>query len=238
LSKLASGKTDESHNQEKCGDPDCDICKHDKTFKMPKEIIAAYKKGDLVIFTGAGVSTESRSVFPQTFYESIKEELKIPDTEEISFCKLMSLYTSQPRSRKELLLAIKKRIDYVKSFPELYGTATQFHKELSTIPHLDSIFTTNWDDFFEQECAATPIVTGEDFRVLFDLSGRKVFKIHGSIYNYGSIVATEQDYRECYKRLSTGIIGAQLKLLLMSKLVVFIGFSFSDEDFKKIYQSF
>jgi hypothetical protein len=33
-----------------------------------------------------------------------------------------------------------------------------------------------------------------------------------------------------------GVIGAQLKLLLISKLVVFVGFSFSDEDFKKIYQ--
>jgi hypothetical protein len=72
LSNLANGKTDESHNPEKCGDPDCDICKHDKAFEMPKEIIEAYNKGDLVIFAGAGVSTESRSVFPQTFYELIR----------------------------------------------------------------------------------------------------------------------------------------------------------------------
>lgn len=201
-----------------------------------KEIIAAYKKGDLIIFAGAGASTESAIVYEETFYQEIKETLKIPKEEKISFCKLMSLFSKQPRSRKDLLLAIKKRIDYVKSFPELYNRATQFHKEVSTIPHLDDIFATNWDDFFEQECAATPIVTGEDFSVLFDLPGRKVFKLHGSIYNYGSIVATEKDYRKCYKRLSTGIIGAQLKLLLMSKTVLFLGFSFDDEDFQKIYQ--
>ena len=148
----------------------------------------------------------------------------------------MSLYYTPPRSRKDLLQAIKKRIDYVKSFPELYNDSTEFHQELATIPHLDEIFTTNWDDFFERECAATPIVTGQDFAVLHDVPGRKVFKLYGSIYNYSSIVATEEDYRRCYRRLSTGIIGAELKLILMSKTLVFLGFSFDDEDFKRLYQ--
>lgn len=148
----------------------------------------------------------------------------------------MSLYCSHPRSRKDLLQAIKKRIDYVRTFPELYDRATEFHRELSTIPHLDEIFTTNWDDFFERECDATPVVTGQDFAVLQDTLGRKVFKLHGSIYNYGSIIATEEDYRKCYKRLSTGIIGAKLKMLLMSKTLVFFGFSFDDEDFQRLYR--
>jgi NAD-dependent SIR2 family protein deacetylase len=223
------------HSSEKCEDAECEICKYKKPFDMPKAIIDSYKKGDLVIFAGAGISTESHSVFGKSFYQEIREELNITDGKKISFCKLMSLYTQQPHSRKDLLLAVKKRIDYVKSFPELYQSATQFHQELSTIPHLDDIFTTNWDDFFEQECAATPIVTDEDFGVLFDVPGRKVYKLHGSIYNYGSIVATEKDYRKCYRRLSIDIIGAQLKLLLMSKTVVFLGFSFEDEDFQKIY---
>jgi hypothetical protein len=148
----------------------------------------------------------------------------------------MTLYCSPPRSRKDLLQAIKKRIDYVKSFSELHNEATEFHRELSTIPHLDEIFTTNWDDFFERECSATPIVTGEDFAVLQDIPERRVFKLHGSIYNYGSIVATEKDYRKCYRRLSTGIVGAKLKMLLMSKTLVFFGFSFDDEDFQRLYR--
>ena len=148
----------------------------------------------------------------------------------------MSLYCSPPRSRKDLLQAIKERIDYVRTFPDLYNRATEFHRELSTIPHLDEIFTTNWDDFFERECDATPVVTGQDFAVVQDTVGRKVYKLHGSIYNYGSIVATEEDYRKCYRRLNTGIIGAKLKMLLMSKTLVFLGFSFDDEDFQRLYR--
>lgn len=229
-------KKSEEHNPEDCQTPGCEKCKLKKPFELPSEIVDACKAGNLIVFAGAGVSTESVSVYKHTFYQEIKDELKIPKEKQISFSKLMSLYCAPPRSRKDLLQAIKKRIDYVKTFPELYDAATEFHRELSTIPHLDEIFTTNWDDFFERECAATPIVTGQDFAVLHDVPGRKVFKLHGSIYNYGSIVATEDDYRKCYRRLSTGIIGAELKLILMSKTLVFLGFSFDDEDFKRLYQ--
>lgn len=181
------------------------------------------------------MSTESRGVYPSTFYQWVKDELSLPAEEKVSFSDLTSLYCSEPRSRKDLLKAIQKRIDYVKTFSELYLSATEFHRELSTIPHLDDIFTTNWDNFFERECEAIPIVTGQDFAVLQDVLGRKVYKLHGSIFNYGSIVATEEDYRKCYRNLSTGIVGAMLKTLLISKTLVFFGFSFDDKDFKRLY---
>jgi hypothetical protein len=221
---------------ENCQTLECEICALEKPFDLPLEIVNAYKDGDLVIFAGSGVSTESRGVFPSTFYQSIKNELNLPEDKKISFSKLMSCYCSPPRSRKNLLQAIIKRINYVKTFQELFYSATEFHRMLSTIPHLDEIFTTNWDDFFETECGATPIVTGPDFAILQDVVGRKVYKLHGSIYNYGSIVVTEEDYRKYYKNLSRGIIGSKLKLLLASKTLVFFGFSFDDEDFQRLYR--
>jgi NAD-dependent SIR2 family protein deacetylase len=224
------------HNDENCQVPGCEKCKLKKPFELPPEIVSACHSGNLVVFAGAGVSTESRTVFPSTFYQWVKDELELPAEKRINFSKLMTLYCSEPRSRKDLLGAIQSRIDYVKAFSELYLDATEFHRELSTIPHLDDIFTTNWDDFFERECNATPIVTGQDFAVLQDVPRRKVYKLHGSIYNYGSIVATEEDYRTCYRKLSTGIIGAKLKTLLMSKTLAFFGFSFDDEDFKRLYR--
>ena len=156
------------HDAENCPVSECAICKLKIPFVLPPEIVSAYKNGKLVIFAGSGVNTESSEIFPSTFYQEIKYELNIPEEEKIGFSKIMTLYSSNPRTRKDLFQAIKNRIDYVKAFPELYKRATEFHRELSTIPHLDEIFTTNWDDFFERECYATPIVTGEDFAVLQD----------------------------------------------------------------------
>jgi len=236
-SKKSTSKQEvEEHISEECVVSQCMICKNNNPFDVPQEIIEAAQTGKLIIFAGAGISTESNTVFPSSFYQNVREILKIPKNQKISFSKLMSLYCSHPRTRKDLLLEIKERIDYVKAFPELYDRATKFHREISTIPHIHEIFTTNWDDFFEKECDATPVVTGEDYAIFQDIPGRKVFKIHGSIYNYGSIIATEQDYKKCYQKLSTGIIGAKLKTHLLSKTMVFIGFSFEDEDFQKIYR--
>lgn len=226
------GKKTSKHDSETCQVSECALCKLKKPFDLPPEIVSAYRNGKLVIFAGSGVSTESREVYPSTFYQYIKNKLNLPEDEEIRFSKLMTLYSSPPRSRKDLLKAIRDRIEYVKTFPELYNRATEFHQELSTIPHLDIIFTTNWDDFFERECYATPIVTGQDYVVLEDTPGRKVFKLHGSINSFGSIIATENDYRKCYRRLNTGVIGGKLKLLLMSKTVVFLGFLLTMKTFR------
>ncbi len=147
----------------------------------------------------------------------------------------MSLYC-KAKSRRTLLHKIKNRFDYMKLFPEVYRDASMFHSELSTIPYIEEIITTNWDDHFERECDATPIVTPDDFAVFSDIPGRKVIKLHGSVSNYGSIVATEEDYQACYRRLRSGVIGSVLRVLLASKTVVFVGYSLGDEDFKRIYR--
>jgi len=213
----------------------CEVCAKKLPFRLPQAIIDSCIKGKLVIFAGAGISTERDFVFPYTFYDDVRDELKIKKNKNLSFAKLMSAYCKQPNGRAKLLLKIKERLEYIESFPELYRTATEFHRELSTIFQIKEIITTNWDNYFEKECAALPVVTPEDF-VFWDNPGRKVFKIHGSINNYGSIIATEKDYSKCYKTLQKSIIGSNLKLLLATKTILFIGYSFGDEDFNKIYR--
>ncbi len=221
-------------NQKKLIDAECCRCKSHHQFSMPYEIIEAVKQGKLVIFAGAGISTENQNVFRNSLYKDILEDVGIEKSQELSFSNLMSEFCKQPNGRSKLLQTIKNRFDYVNSFPELYRTATTFHRELSTIYQVNEIITTNWDDYFEKECGAIPIVSAEDF-AFWDYPDRKVFKIHGSINNYGSIVATEEDYKKCYRNLSNGLIGSSLKMVLATKVVLFLGYSFGDEDFNKIY---
>ena len=211
---------------------ECAICKNNKPFDLPTEIIDAAEKGDLVLFCGAGISTEGKNVMPYSFYSSIREELKIENTD-LSFSTLMQKYCDQPNGRKKLLRKIRERFEYIHSFPELERQATAFHRELSEIPYIQTIVTTNWDTYFEDHCGAIPITIPADFAFLDDKS-RFVIKIHGSIDNLSSLIATSEDYQNCFKQLQNGVIGAQLKTLLATKTVVFIGFSFGDEDFEQI----
>ena len=214
---------------------ECEICKNDLPFEMPKGIIEALTSYNLVLFAGAGISTETKQIFKETLYEEVFFDLN-EKNENISFPDLMSKYcTETVNGRQKLLEKIKKRFDYVHQYSELYGEASRFHTEISRFWMLQNIITTNWDDYFERESGAIPIVSPKDF-VFHNIRQRKVFKIHGSISNYGSIIATKEDYEECYKDLSTGLIGASLKTLLATKTILFVGYSFRDFDFNKVLE--
>ena len=221
------------HEVEGCQVPGCVGCLNNRPFRLPADLVEALVSGNLTIFAGAGVSTEAAGVFKSTFYQDVACELGLSDVD-LTFPELMTRFCARPNGRAQLLLKIRERFDYLKSFPEVYRRASRVHRELATIPYVKEIFTTNWDDLFERECGATPVVTAEDF-VFWNLPGRKVYKVHGSINNYGSLVATDEDYERCYERLHSGLIGSQLKLALATRTVLFIGYSLRDHDFERIY---
>lgn len=208
----------------------CIICRNNRTFHLPDHLLDELQNGRVVIFAGAGISTEVSAVFPSTFYQEVHSELGLPHEERPSFPALMSKLCDRPNGRRDLLQRIHKRFSYAKAFRELYRTATRFHRELATLFYVQNIVTTNWDDYFERECGAIPLVNSEDF-AFWDLPGRKVFKIHGSINNLGSIVATEEDYAAAHARLERGALGSALKLVLATRTIIYVGYSFSDHDF-------
>lgn len=189
--------------------------------------------GNVTVFAGAGISTETRNVLKATFYESVAAEIGKSDPYP-AFPELMEEYCRQPNGRLKLLKKIKERFDHIYSFPELARSATRFHRELGTFFPVRNIVTTNWDTYFEEHCKATPFVTDPDL-AFWEAADRRVLKIHGSVTNYGSIVATTTDYQQCENRLTSGLIGALLKTILATQTVVFIGYSLSDSDFSAIY---
>lgn len=173
----------------------CIDCLSRREFEMPDALMQACIEGNLVIFCGAGVSTETPRVFPTTLYEQIARELSIDAASQPTFPQLMSAY-ERKHGRIPLLQKIKRRLDYARSFPALDMAASCFHRELSTIYTIQDIFTTNWDDYFERECAASPFITDKDW-AFWNISHRKVFKLHGTITSPGTVIATEEDYKRC-----------------------------------------
>lgn len=187
---------------------------------------------DVVIFAGAGVSTEVPTVFPQTIMTAAAERLGLDEPG--TFPQVIQEFVDK-YGRTEFVQMVKAKFDYIDSFWGLRYDARKFHRELSTMPYLQDVVTTNWDTYFEEECAATPFVTGEDI-ALWNTAGRRVLKIHGSMTNLGSIVATESDYQKRLEELSTNVLGALLKNLLATKTVVFVGYSLTDWNFRRLYE--
>ena len=170
-------------------------------------------------------------MFPQTIYEQAVERLGLKTP--ASFPEVMTAFEKR-HGRRELIQMVKAKFDYIDSFWGLRYDARRFHAELATMPYLQDIITTNWDTYFEEECAATPFVTGEDI-ALWNMPGRRVLKMHGSMTNLGSIVATESDYKERLKALRKGVMGGLLTELLATRTVIFVGYSLRDWNFRRLY---
>lgn len=218
----------ELNHNDKCK---CAYCGN-KNFNIPDEIIKAIKEDNLIIFAGAGISTEGRNVYKYSLYSEINDE--IGEKNNNSFPQLMTKYCNLPNGRRKLINKIIERFEYYKSFPEIDNHMNSFFSPLSDIYSIKEIITTNWDRQFEEKCNCTPIIYDQDISVM-DNKKRIVYKIHGSIENIGTLIITEADYKKCYKELSTNLLGSRIKFLLSNKMVVFIGYSLEDEDFKRIW---
>lgn len=220
--------------EDKAGDEKCSLCGRDFPFTMPDSLVDAAVHGRLVIFAGAGVSTEADYVFPESFYNEVRAELSSPPEDE-SFPGVMSAFQAE-FGRLKLVEECIERLRYAETFPSVRTYASRFHRELATISAVREIITTNWDGFFEDECGAIPIVVDGDY-AFYHLPDRKVYKIHGSIRNVSTLVATTEDYIEAESRLRSNAIGGTLRHLLATKVVVFAGFSLKDSDFQNVFNS-
>lgn len=158
------GSLSHEMGEESCS---CLHCKGNRAFEMPDQLAHACKSGDLVIFAGAGISTENPVVMSSTLYSSAREEVLsnrpncFPSADP-SFPSVMTAYEKQ-FGRHVLLQRIKKHLDFVDSFPRLSILASEFHRELSSIYTISDIVTTNWDNYFERYTKAQPFVLDDDW---------------------------------------------------------------------------
>jgi NAD-dependent SIR2 family protein deacetylase len=212
----------------------CAFCRNEINFDFPDHLLDKIAEGEVVLFAGAGISTENKVHCQSTLYEEIRASLAT--TSDLSFPELMDAFCAQPDGRIKLLEKIKRRFDYFLSFDDFLRPMTRFHRSISPLYMIKDVITTNWDDFFERECKFDPFVYDSDL-AFWDASKRRVMKIHGSITNFGSIVATTNDYAQSFKRLNDGPLGAQLKSLIARKTVIYVGYSLSDENYLRLLRN-
>src|ERR1700676_4402043 len=61
--------------QDAGGSPDCDVCKHHHPFLVPPDLVSAIRNRRVLVFAGAGISTESRTAYPATLSETLADDL-------------------------------------------------------------------------------------------------------------------------------------------------------------------
>ena len=101
------------------------------------------------------------------------------------------------------------------------------------------LYTTNYDTFLEDIILdkETNIYSVQDQYYFRDNSGYgELYKIHGCVKNSDTIIFSANDYKHFDDRLK--LISSKLLNTLMDFPIVFLGYSFNDENIKRIFETF
>lgn len=136
---------------------------------------------------------------------------------------------SQIYSRDKLIEIIKNQFD---TEPKC---KLKTHIQISKIPQINTIITTNYDHLFE-------IVYGENMTVCTGTNFKKsvkgkvdLYKIHGDTSEPSSVIITSKDYSQFYEKLNT-VLWNKIKSTLAEKPVIFIGYSVEDKNIQDIFE--
>jgi SIR2-like domain len=197
-------------------------------------------EGRLVLFIGAGVSRDSGLPDWNDLLEELddseyaEEQLRI--LRQLDLRDRATLIERKLGSRRALILKIKEKLD------RSGGSIGLTHALLASLGAQQAI-TTNYDDLFETACAWRENTTSAQPLAVLPYEvvqqGQPwLLKLHGSLRDshdshlQDDIVLTRTDYMRVQRQ--RGALFGIVQAVLMTKHLLFVGYSLTDEDFHQL----
>jgi hypothetical protein len=227
--------------------------------KIPDELKEAVESRNLVPFIGAGISRHAitRGLKPFPTWKDFIQELKGLARDDGNLSEDDDRQIDELVEQGKFLMAaqaLKEEIEEGKlgRFIERRFTSTgaepgPIHRALFKLrPHL--IMTTNYDQLLEDAYVkefgvqVNPVTPKNSYKVQQVLKGYRegidrplIFKIHGTASEPKEIVFAEKDYRKLlYNEPGYRAI---LSAVFVTKIVLMLGFSFSDPEISTVVQT-
>lgn len=197
---------------------------------LPQNLLEEFKKGDVILFCGAGISV-SENGLPDSrqLAKELAERGNLSDVDGWSLPLVAQMYELR-NDRPSLLRYIMDRFYQSRYRPPLT------HRLIAALP-LKKFITTNWDTLLEDALRLREercnILTRDTGLGLPGQEGIWLIKLHGSIDQPETIVVTENDYHQVFNSLPQTM--TLIKGLLSTHTFLFLGFSLADEDFRRLY---
>lgn len=189
-----------------------------------KNIVKAKESGKLVIFAGAGVSIDSNVPGWSKLIDELKGDL---DKDDNDFLSIGQLYYNA-RGKKEYIDKIQDILKHGKT------NFNPIHEKIIELQPLH-ILTTNYDTHFENALNDKNYrysIVKKDADLPYSKGASLFIKMHGD-FDEKNLVLKKEDYGEGYSS-NFPLIEGFVKGIFASKLVLFIGFSFSDPNLIEI----
>ncbi|KZR57492.1 SIR2 family protein [Pseudobacillus badius] len=197
-----------------------------------RKIKEASDNNKLVVFVGAGVSANSGiplwGQLIRDFANDLNIEISEGDNSLETFLKIPQYYYNE-RGEKEYFDKLNE------VFLSKKYNINPIHEEIFKLSPTH-IVTTNYDDLLEKAAmkyAGYYHTVREDFDLPYDVLNKMIIKMHGD-FNKKNIVLKEDDYLSYSTNFK--LIENYLKSLIATNVVLFIGYSANDPNFKLIFQ--
>lgn len=193
---------------------------------VPQELSGEMRKGNVVLFVGAGLSIGAGLPGWGALVRPLAEDIGYEGHDLLKAAQ----YYENRRGRHALISYLRDRLDTTGIEP------TGNHDLLVRLP-VNIVFTTNFDDLLERAYrkAGRPVnlVVGAAELPFWDEARVNLVKLHGTHDRPATFTITERDYNTIYR--NNPLIVQQLNALLAIKTFLFVGYSVSDPDFNQIY---
>lgn len=205
------------------------MCEENKTDIKRKRIINQLKNSirndNLVLFVGAGISTNSGLPTWNELIQKFKDELHLED-EENDYLKIAQYYWDE-FDRNQYYQKLNEILDENQLKPN------KLHELIIDI-NPKHIITTNYDTLLEKqiEKGITKYnVIAQDSDIPYTPSEKYLIKMHGDL-KHKNVVLKEDDYTDYDKNFP--MISTLIKYLLMNHTFLFVGYSLNDSTFNLI----
>lgn len=215
------------------------VIKVENEFLIPNSLIENAKNNNLVFFIGAGFSRDFG--FPdwnglvKLMLEKIIEEnseykpfIELLENKTMGVLDILEYIKSEKRIIRD---TIYKRFKYDSRKEKLL----EKHRKLFRISK--KIITTNYDQLLEKaakEQIEKIIYTNEHLMGQIHNLNEFILKIHGDHESAGDCVLLREDYEKLYDQDNATL--AQMKNMIASKTILFIGFSLSDPYVSNVFE--
>ena len=190
-----------------------------------QDALEALEESRLAVFAGAGLSVGAGYVDWKDLLRDVASDIKLDISKEDDLISLAQFHFNEFGGRSKL----NKKI--LKSFTTDVEE-TEGHKILSRLP-IDTYWTTNYDKLIETSLGKMNKIIDVKHEVQQLPNSRSkrdavVYKMHGDVDHAHDAIITRDDY-ESYFRTHEPFVNA-LQGDLITKMFIFIGFSFNDPN--------
>lgn len=194
--------------------------------ELMNSLIEQIRKERVVLFLGSGFSLKAGAPSASALCETLKNKLTEEEQDSLNGNQLdyVSNEFEQMLNRDILIQTLNEAFTFAPK--DLCNQVA-----LTRIPHFQTIITTNYDTLLEDTYGNNCVVvrSAQDCTNLPNDKVR-IYKIHGDFSNTDNLIVTKNDYRKYFAESSDNSLWRLVQSLLLTKDVLFIGYSLEDDN--------